>query len=758
MTNAKIPKPVVEKIGRLFALLFNRASMYNVDHPVTTQAITEFYKIITQGLNSLSPIVIIMAQDQFFIEEDPLDPRINTSKMLTHFKKSGLQSVSFEKGMKDKELLIFFKIFIDISKYKTADLMKTALEKQGIKTIRINHVIYKKITQDDEVIDRKKLSALSASKGGGTDQAMKSQFFNKMIENALMGDIGKNLSAQDLMKQPDQVSKALISADIAASESRQAETGSSGPLLVNQLRQIGKQVGSASSDMAGADLMKLAEAAVSMKENLLSGINAQKAAGVSYENEDQIKDETNEITDQVIIQLVKDEYKSGRITVKRLALILRRLIPEPSELQRLLPKLKKALLDKGMPLNEYLQLAQELEKELQSEGLAKSIKKSAEKIGVSGEDLIKEISTNPQQAAELIYLASEIKKGSGDDKALSEVLVDYVERVGSKIAIDTAEKKGEEGGKHLKKVISHIESQLLTRLKDKGVSSDVLNNVLNRLNDRFEESFTKLQSDWEKRLTASTDSIDNLSLLDVFQDTSETDGDFQEIINQARESAKKKNINENDFQEVINELLTSRQAIQKRKEDPGLEPDQAPVEDYKEDLQSAIETQTVKPRPEDCLNPSDTQYFIKKEISRAIRYSTTFSSAILTITSISSEDPEKPIKVNKTLRENIINTTLETLLGTLRETDIVGMLDKKNIICLLPMTEGIDSKKAMQRMLKEINQTSFEHSGIPLEIKFAGIVTVFDQYKTPNLEDYISKAKSEISDMVIRLESVQTIY
>ena len=90
--------------------------------------------------------------------------------------------------------------------------------------------------------------------------------------------------------------------------------------------------------------------------------------------------------------------------------------------------------------------------------------------------------------------------------------------------------------------------------------------------------------------------------------------------------------------------------------------------------------------------------------------------------------------------------------------EFARMLDEKNMICILPMTEGLDSKKAMQRILKDINRTSYEHLGIPLEVKIAGVVYVFDQYRTPNLEDFITKAKAEITDMVLRLESVQTIY
>ncbi len=42
MTVKKLPKEMSNRIGRAFALLFNRSAMYSIDHPFTTQALSEF--------------------------------------------------------------------------------------------------------------------------------------------------------------------------------------------------------------------------------------------------------------------------------------------------------------------------------------------------------------------------------------------------------------------------------------------------------------------------------------------------------------------------------------------------------------------------------------------------------------------------------------------------------------------------------------------------------------------------------------------
>ena len=78
---------IYNKIGRDFFLVFNRVSMYEMDHPYTTQAVNDFYNTISKGLADSSQIVLIMNHEQFFIDDEPFDSRLNTTRMVAHFKK-----------------------------------------------------------------------------------------------------------------------------------------------------------------------------------------------------------------------------------------------------------------------------------------------------------------------------------------------------------------------------------------------------------------------------------------------------------------------------------------------------------------------------------------------------------------------------------------------------------------------------------------------------------------------------------------------
>jgi len=84
-----------------------------------------------------------------------------------------------------------------------------------------------------------------------------------------------------------------------------------------------------------------------MKRQLIKGIQLQKSRGTAYSNEKALLDKANEIADRVVLKLIKDEYRSGKISASRLAQILKRLVPEPGELKRFCPKSKTPFLKKG---------------------------------------------------------------------------------------------------------------------------------------------------------------------------------------------------------------------------------------------------------------------------------------------------------------------------------------------------------------------------------------------------------------------------
>src|SRR5210317_374552 len=113
-----------------------------------------------------------------------------------------------------------------------------------------------------------------------------------------------------------------------------------------------------------------------------------------------------------------------------------------------------------MSSEEYFDLVRELGSELQSDELAKILQESAEQVGIDSKELVEEIKQYPLDAAKLICLAAEIRKGTGDEQALTDLLVEYVERVGTKVSLDIAQKSGAGDGEHLRQVMTKLDSEV----------------------------------------------------------------------------------------------------------------------------------------------------------------------------------------------------------------------------------------------------------------------------------------------------------
>lgn len=731
MTVKKLPKEISYRIGRAFALLFNRSAMYHIDHPFTAQALSDFYNTTTRGLALFSPVALIMHQEQFFIEEEPLDHRINTGKMLAHFKKADIQSISFEKEMAESELAKFAGVLNDIAQYANAEAMKAACEELGIRNIKINHVFYKKVTADDEVVDRRIFEQISTASTSGTAEHGTDEVLGMMAESVLMEELEKSLSLKNIIESPTGASQKIIAADQAAAASGEPGAPASGDVIMAQLQRIREEIDLSSSGSDKPRLGELADAVFAMKKNLLDGLSARKTEGIVYQNERQILEETEALTDQVLIQLIREEYQQGTISVQRLAQILRRLVPEPGELQRLMPKIKTALLEEGMQLQEFLQLTRELKKELQSEDLVTALEKSADQLGISADVLIEEVNRDPKSAAELIYLASEIRRGSGDENVLSDLLVDYIERVGSEIALDAAQKQGEEGDQHLRGLISKIESTLVDRLKNKDLSAEILHKVAERLGERMEECLEALKSRWTiRQKTFTSDGVESpTTVLGVFDRNAAGDTELHAVMEKLRSS------------------IDEKEAVQ----------DQVDVQERPSSAEPADEEKAIKAGalPKGILNRNSILYILEKEIARTVRYDTPFSVLMLSTYKI---NPARPLPAGAINRGAVMHFVLSNLVRVCRRSDILGVLDRNKFLALMPMTTEQNSRAAMRRILKDIHDVDFSIDETPVAIKLAGTVTTFDKDRTPTLNDFVKRAESDIFDMVNRLRNIQSIY
>lgn len=664
-----------------------------------------------------------MNQDHFFIEEEALDPRIKTSKMLSHFKKTEIQSVSFTKGLKDKERHEFIKIFTNLARFPNAEAMIPALQHHEIDHIRINHVFYKKVTADDEVVDRRLLKSNATA---GTGSSMQ-----EIARSVLAEELETTISLRKLLDSPETLSRALLEANAPGPDDNAAGSRDSGKQLLRHLRKIKSDIEQNDSDAGPFQPDALAEAVVCLNNEIIDGIKSKKADGIRFTNETEIRREAEELTDKVLINLVRKEYHQDNRSMQGFIRILRRLIPRPDEIKRLMPKIREVLLADDISQAAFRQFTQKMSDELQNENVGTLLAESAEKIGVSGEELLREVNLDPKGAAELIYLASEIRKGTGDEQILSDLLVDYIERIGSKIALESTENSAAAPGESLRQVVSGVEAELLSRLKNKDIDAGVLDRVTRRLSDRLETCIQKLQSQWtlQTKNISETGSEEPTTVFNILEEGVEEGDELNAILKQIRAKYDGQGLDENDYSTIYKEISRAKKK-QFRRQEKGTS-------------------------PRGILNRRSTLYILEKEIARSIRYGSHFSVLVISIVKVL---PETRVSPGSLSRSDVNNAILEELARQVRNTDIIGQLDKRKLVALMPMTIEAESKTAMRRILKAIQNADLQAGDNRVKVRLAGAITTFDHQRTPTLTKFVQLAENEIFDMVNRLRNIQSLY
>lgn len=724
---SQLQKQELANFGRNFTLLFNRSFMYSATHPFQIEAIDSTYKILVGLLQTISPVVFILSRDRFYVDEEPLDSRLSVSRIAAHFKKSHMESISFYAGIEKSDFRLFLEIVTSANKYADADAMNKAIFKKRISCIKINHVFYRKVSAEDEVISRDALKKVTPGMTGESDEKIKQLFLDSVFNNVLMEDFVKTLNLENIINKPADLSKEMIALDLATVRLNEDKGQRPGQFLLHQLEIIDEDVERNLSEEGKLDLPDLANALFDMRQKLSEGIEAQKALGVAYANEAQIISKGTEITDKVLIKLLKEEYKGGEISVSRLAQILCRMIPEASELKRLLPMIKSALSEEGMPQADFMNLIQELGKELQSDGLAGVLSESAEAIGFDADDLIQQVKENPLQSAELIYLASELQKRGGDEKAMSDLLVDYVERLGSQISQDISDKKEETNENHIKRVMADVKTRLSQHIGSMDIREDLLERLEERISQRMDEVVDKLRLEWLQCQSAKSEQEvrKELTVLETFELGAGDDGDLKAALNVIRKKAESHEIDENDFDQIYSEIVKQEKLSEAERNKSG-------------QLAGILREQML-------------MTFVGKEISRAKRYDTALTALGFTLVSAKGETKPEAGVVRK---QDLINFLLIELTKILRESDIIGEMQNNQIIVLLPMTHMGKAKAALRRVMRILHGKSIDCDGNPVEIRVAGVVAESDLKEFEDASSFADHLSAKLAEMAVRIGNI----
>lgn len=722
-----------ELMGRQFNMAFTSTTGYGPGHPIAQRSYDTIVENLREGLTSVPSLTLMLDRDSLFIEQHMVDRKFNAKRLIQVFKKIGLQSVSFEQGVTKPDLERLMIVLGDPNAFPTVDDAKQELSRHKVTTIRLNYVVFRKVTTDDEVVSRSGLEDLteqaaqaavqggtpapgpadnSPSSGPAQQQDDAARHF-LALEDDVLGKMSAVFTLKELFEQPNKMAGKLLKASSGMDDTSKAG-------VVKELRRLGDQVSrGCSADGSPISLDEMMEAVYQLRHDLKDGIAAQKEMGRFFSEQGVVVDEVDQLTYCTIVSMVREEYRNGNFTTRRLAQIIRRMLPDSRDLKRLLPQLKEGLLAEGMTLAEYAKLVNELTTELQSEELVEALKGGAESIGLSVEDIVSGIQQNPGEAARLVVLAAELRQGGvTDDAQLSSVLTEYIERVSGKMALAAPEVGSREGGKALRTVVYRLQKDLVERVKAEGVSPSLAGRIEEQLANRFQHLLDNVKSEWLLNLLSKAGDHSGTYLLESLENVMERQTDLRTLGDPVRRVLAAQGYSGEQIQEFF----------------------AAMAERIKQRSQMFL-------LPKSVLSSNNTTYFLQREIKSAGRYRTPFSCVMMTITAVRGDgEPWRRVEA-KEIAE-VLPEVFKVLTSHLRDLDFVGSfgsIDNTIPFIILPMTQGSGANAVKRRLADLLDGYRFTLGDRSVELHVVVSACGFDRNRTPDAKSYLQELRTRHS-------------
>lgn len=588
---ALLTKQDAESVGLGLNLLFNNAQLFGPEHPSTGSAAEELAKTI-RGITPTGKTVSLLKNgESFYVEKHVVDHRINVNRTSGQFLKLGIESLTFGSEVSGIDLRFFIQLYSDANSGNgDADSLIKGLEDHGITEVHINYITLKKVTKDQKIIDDDGLLSDINSEGTGTGSvAIPRRDINQLSENELDSHVfdrlGKLFSINDVVSGSTSFTDSVLgsfqsdggfpgafgtSGEGTDSHSQQPGSGVGGwgiPKIKEQFKLLNIEVEQGkAADGGQIDYDQLFESLMEMSGTLKENLKMQEHLE-SISEVDEVISEIDKLSLNTVIQIVVNEYKNGNTSIKRLSFLVKRVAPSKDELKKMLPLLKKALIEEGMPVADFLELTLALDRELSSDSALDGLFKEADDFGVSRDELVQAIKNNPVESTKLLLQAAEIEQKTGIAGVnISDYLSKMIEEVSTSIAEEKA-RKNETGDVHsiLSDVVSTVEKNIVEQLKRDDKGEKIADHIEEQLSKRFPKTLDKLKTEWVVNTLGNSEDLSQEGILTILNSVATNQEEIERYKDSVSLFRQKFGFSENEITNILSNAKARQAAEEERK-------------------------------------------------------------------------------------------------------------------------------------------------------------------------------------------------
>lgn len=666
----KLDARTAELIARQLNSAYMNACGFGVDHPTTERALETFCSRISTALEHDKTLSVILDRGSLFVEKHPVGARFNPKRMIDSFNEIGLESITFSPGFGPTDARALVAVLAKLLDYPSLEVAEADLNARQSGSIRFNYIVYRKVTSDQKVVT----SGAPGEDPGESVKSRKPDMPESGGSARILGQLDSLFSLGGIAGNPGAAAERIGSylGDEDGARSR----------LVDHLKRLVHEIETGGGNIEGLSPNELFTAMNTLRQRLQRTVGEQQDVGRIMAEGGDVVSEVDELTYSTLVSLVREEYRGGNFSVQRMAQIINRMLPDASDLKRLLPRLHRGLIEEGMPLDQYKALVHELSNELRGEHLVRALETGAENVGMSVDDIVQQIRDDPTEAARLVVLSNELRHGGvGDKQQLSAAFTDYIERISQELALDRVAPGEPVDPGSLGEQIERIQKELIDQMNRGGLAPEASRQLEDQLRQRMPEVRERSKMALFERMLDSSEQLSDTLILDWLEQQLESRDELQQL----------------------------SEAISQRLEARGYTPEQAAG--LLERLAGRMETESrPPPLPASVLSVANTALFLKHEVQAAQRYGNPFSAVKLLVEWLVPVQGGAPQRPRRSDIGQLLPELYFRILRLARDLDLVGSLEKTQRavpFIILPMTEEEGARIFRRRLLDVLAEFPF---------------------------------------------------
>jgi hypothetical protein len=304
--------------------------------------------------------------------------------------------------------------------------------------------------------------------------------------------------------------------------------------------------------------------------------------------------------------------------------------------------------------------------------------------------------------------------GAKDNDVLSQVLLEYVERVSGALALEEVQDAGPEGMKHLREIMARIQEELLGKMRGRLVDSAFMEKVRGEIQQRQDQNLDTYHKDW---------------IVGQFLPDGGGRASPQAVL-QAVEMAYPDPSQQGDILGLVFGAM----------EEQGLDPTplQAALAQKSDVAPGEADPQKA---PKGTLNRTMVLFLLREEINRAERYDYDFSAMLVTIRHAIAL---KPVPIGMIRQHEIRNALMLQLNSMLRKVDLVGCLEENKAMVILPFTGAEGVKVVKNRILATLDGQSLTVRNVPMRVSLVVAEEAFLKDRTADIRAFFKRLETRL--------------